>query len=500
MRDGCDEFGAAAAGRGPKASRDGRRGVQVVGNGVGMSSHEKALLADPVAAYRQRYGAGGEWQHAVEQAHARYVALQEVLKGAKALAQRQSRLIGEAKRRGEPVETLLEAMRTHSAAVKATQRELGEAKAEILGFFPSGQDRPDAAARVYASAPPDADTVRISPMEEGDAPAWNAYCECNPATSIYHRAEWRGLFEGLFGHELCYYLARDAGDRVVGILPLTRLKSRLFGDYMVSVPYFNYGGAVGDSPAIEHRLMGAAAQTAKGLGVRHIEYRDDIARPGMPVRTDKVEMILELPQDEATLFERIGSKLRAQIRRPQREKPEIHIGGVEYLDDFYRVFARNMRDLGTPVFPKALFREILQRFPDRSRIVSIRHRGRPVAAGFLLGHRDTLEIPSASTLREANPLSMNMLLYWTALSYAIRQGYRHFDFGRSSRDSGTYRFKRQWGARPRPLHWHYWLKAGLEPPRLNPDNPKYALAIKCWKRLPVSVTRWLGPGIVKHLP
>ena len=159
-----------------------------------------------------------------------------------------------------------------------------------------------------------------------------------------------------------------------------------------------------------------------------------------------------------------------------------------------------MRDLGTPVYSKTFFSNILHSFPEHCQIVIVYMETKPVAAAFLLGYNDTLQIPWASTISDVNHLSMNMLLYWEVLKFAIENRYHYFDFGRSSKNSGTYRFKQQWGAKPKQLYWHYWLAENTELPRLNPDNPKYALAINTWKRIPVFITRLIGPPIVRNLP
>jgi FemAB-related protein (PEP-CTERM system-associated) len=341
--------------------------------------------------------------------------------------------------------------------------------------------------------------VAIS-LANNESDDWNSYVAGNPAASIYHRAEWRPLIKQSFGHEGCYFIARGKNHKVVGILPLIRLKSRLFGDFLVSMPYFNYGGAIADHPSIEQALMKAASDHAATLGSSHIEYRDNIPRDGWPVRDEKVNMILPLAGSETELWDGFSPKLRAQIRRPQREDPQVLSGGKEYLDDFYGVFSRNMRDLGTPVYGRQFFSNMLETFPEACRIMVIRLGNRPVAAGFLIRHRDIMEIPWASTIREVNHLSINMLLYWEVLKYALLEGNRYFDFGRSSRDSGTFRFKQQWGARPVQLHWHYWLNGNSELPAINPDNPRYALAINIWKHLPLIITRYIGPHIIKNIP
>jgi FemAB-related protein (PEP-CTERM system-associated) len=415
-------------------------------------------------------------------------------------------LIGNARKNSESVDELMASMRNHSKRFKTLAAELTETGNRILCYF-EGANNPDNTEDKQTAI-----QGRVYPLKEKDCPKasitltddiqddWNRYVESNPAASIYHRAEWKDLIKNTFGHASYYFTARNSDGEIIGILPLTRLSSRLFGDFMVSMPYFNYGGAVADHPLIEQQLMQVAADHAANLGVSHIEYRDVIPRDGFPARTEKVNMILPLPDSHDALWQAFRPKLRAQIRRPQQEKPQVLQGGEEYLKDFYTVFTRNMRDLGTPVYSKSFFRNILNSFPGACRIMVVRLDNRPVAAGFLIGHRDTLEIPWASTIRELNHLSINMLLYWEVLKYAIGRNFRQFDFGRSSRDSGTFRFKQQWGARPSQLYWHYWLKEGATLPALNPDNPKYALAIKTWRLLPLYMTIRLGPLIVKNLP
>jgi len=299
----------------------------------------------------------------------------------------------------------------------------------------------------------------------------------------------------------CHYLAAFAGDgSIVGVLPLVRLKSLLFGDFLISVPFFNYGGSIADSPEIRRELFEKAAELGSALGVDHIETRELTPFPDWPGRTDKVAMILELPDTEDELAKSLGSKRRSQIRRPQRENPSTRKGGAELLDDFYTVFSRNMRDLGTPVYSEKMFRDLVDRFAENCEIIVIDIGGVPAAAAFLIHADGTTEIPWASTVREFNPVSINMLLYWEALCSAIAAGSRRFDFGRSTVDTGTYRFKKQWGAKPIQFHWHYWLGSSDELPGLNPQSGKYDIAINAWRRLPLWVTRLIGPSIVKNLP
>jgi serine/alanine adding enzyme len=343
------------------------------------------------------------------------------------------------------------------------------------------------------------DRIDVAAVAATENNAWNAYVDRHPRACLYHRAVWRDVIQSVFGHESLYLGAKRDG-AIVGILPLIRLKSRLFGDYLVSMPYFNYGGVLSDTPAVAEQLLRAAGAQAADFGCSHVEFRDTEPHGSWPSRTDKVVMQLPLPADAAALWSGFTPKLRAQVRKPQKEGAEFTCGGVELLPEFYQVFARNMRDLGTPVYSRSFFQAIMDSFPQQASIALVRYQRRPVAAGFLLGYRDRLEIPWASSLREFNRLGVNMLLYAEVLKTAIEKGYRIFDFGRSSLDSGTYKFKKQWGATERQLYWHYWLAGGKELPRMNPDNPKYRLAISLWRRLPLFVANGLGPRIVKNLP
>jgi serine/alanine adding enzyme len=364
-----------------------------------------------------------------------------------------------------------------------------------------GAARGSAGAELVSAS---ASAAREATLGVGEPPSselWQDYVAQAAGASLYHDYRWRSVFERVLGCRCHYLTARDADGVVRGVLPLARLKSVVFGDFLVSLPYVNYGGVLADTPAARVALVTAAEQLAAALGVQHVEYRHSAALDlTLPLRTDKVAMLLDLPPSSEVLWERLGGKLRAQIRRPEKAGATARSGSKELLSAFYEVFARNMRDLGTPVYPRRFFAAILEAFPAEARLHIVDLGGRPVAAGLVLAHRGVAEIPWASSLREANRDSVNMLLYWSVLREAVAQGCTRFDFGRSSKDSGTFRFKAQWGAQAQQLYWHYWLAPGQALPMLTPGNPKYRLAIALWRKLPLPVANLLGPHIVKHLP
>lgn len=345
------------------------------------------------------------------------------------------------------------------------------------------------------------DKIKISSLDTHKEYLWDEYVRTKQDSTIYHLSAWRKLIETIFGHDTYYLYAHNQESVVVGVLPLVRQKSLIFGDFAVSLPFFNYGGVLAETDEIEQLLMNQACNIGKEIGVSHIEFRDSKHRnDGWQVRRDKVAMILDLPETEDEMWKTLGSKRRSQIKRPLRESIEIIEGGLELVDDFYYVFTRGMRDLGTPVYPRKLFKEIIKLFPDECFIVVIKHKGIPVAAGFLIGYNNKLEIPWAATLNTVKSIGVGMLLYWEIIKRAISKHYRNFDFGRSSVNSGTYKFKKQWGAVEKQLYWHYWLSPGTSMPKLSPDNAKYKMAIQVWKRLPLTITNAIGPSIVKYLP
>ena len=342
-------------------------------------------------------------------------------------------------------------------------------------------------------------SVRLADAHDSDAV--DAFVGAEEGASLYHLYRWRSVIEDCFGHRCLYLVRQGDGGAIRGVLPLAHLRSALFGNFLVSLPYFNYGGVCAKDEESRGLLVAEAARLAAERGASHIEFRQEHPLDGgLPSKTHKVSMRLDLPATDGQLWTSLPSKLRSQIRRPRKEGMTVRTGGVEELDGFYEVFSVNMRDLGTPVYPKRFFRTMLDRFPGNAWICTVRNGCTPVASGFLIGFKNRLEVPWASSLRKYNRLGPNMLLYWSCLEFACKQGFRVFDFGRSTADGSTYRFKEQWGASPYPLHWHYWMAKGGALPEINPENPRYRLAIRVWKRLPVPLTRLLGPSLVRNIP
>lgn len=421
---------------------------------------------------------------------------------------RLSRLIGEAKKNHQDGAELIADMQQVSARIKqlqAAQKTPGKKTPAPPPAQPApGHFTPASQASTQTTA------CRIVALDNTAADTrwqqrWNDYVSSNPRCTVYHRYEFKTIIQRAFQQTPHYLLALNTEEHIVGILPSVQLNSRLFGNFIISMPYFNYGGPIADHADIEQQLVQALIDKAQQLGIDHIELRETQPRAHYPARTDKAAMLFALPATEPLLWQQIGSKVRAQIKKAQNHGLTIRIGQQELLADFYRVFAENMRDLGTPVYSRDFFATLFDTLTDKAGpeprlVIAYSNAGQAISAGLLISHQGTVEIPWASTLRSANSLNANMFLYWHVLAHSVNQRAAFFDFGRSSKEAGTFKFKKQWGAKPQQLFWHYWLPDNAPLPAITTNNPKYNLAIKLWQRLPVWLTRLIGPAIVKNIP
>jgi FemAB-related protein (PEP-CTERM system-associated) len=331
----------------------------------------------------------------------------------------------------------------------------------------------------------------------GDRQAWTSYIASRETATGYHDWAWRDVVERAFGHSCFYFMARSGAD-VVGVLPLVEIRSRIFGRTMTSLPFVNYGGVVADSQPVADALLAAARDLARARGCRHVELRHFERRyESLPCKQHKVTMRLPLA---AGIWDRLDRKVRNQIRKAKKSELVAERGGAELLPEFYTVFRRNMRDLGTPVYSRRLFEEVLRALPDRARLVVVRLKGAPIAAGLTFRTGETVEVPWASSINDFNALCPNHLLYWTVIDAAIAEGCSTLDFGRSTPNEGTYKFKAQWGAMPVPLNWEYCLLRGDAIPDQSPKNPKLRLFIETWKRMPLWAANLVGPYVVRSIP
>jgi serine/alanine adding enzyme len=341
-------------------------------------------------------------------------------------------------------------------------------------------------------------TLRVEEYRDGAA-AWDTFVRATPGWTHDHLYGWRAVIERTFGHECIYLAARDHAGTMAGVLPLVRVRSLLFGHYLVSMPFLNYGGPLGSDEAVG-ALASAATTLAREDGVRLLELRSRRPLPiDLAASHRKITLVLDLPRgDVPALWKGLEAKVRSQVRRPQKDGVTVHFGPNQ-VEPFFHVFSRHMRDLGTPTQSRALFENVADVFADSASFGCAYLNGRPIAGGCALRWGDELEMTWASSLVEYKRSSPNMLLYWSFMKRAVDEGVATFNFGRCSPQSGTHHFKRQWGSREEQLWWYTHSSRGVAATP-TPDRGAYAWGTRVWRRLPVHLATAVGPRIVRYIP
>jgi FemAB-related protein (PEP-CTERM system-associated) len=330
----------------------------------------------------------------------------------------------------------------------------------------------------------------------GSPGEWDAFVAGEPFGTASHLYGWRRVIERVYEHDCPYLVARENG-RIAGVLPLVDVRSMAFGRYLVSMPFLNAGGPIGSPRAIDV-LIEHAVELGRARRARVLELRTGRPLPtSLDDSTDKVGCVLALPASAEALWGAFPAKLRSQIRRPQKAGVAIRFGTDE-VRGFFDVFARNMRDLGSPTHPLKFFRTIAEELPDHVWFGTACHEDRAVAGGCAIVWRDEVEMTWASSLREYGNVAPNMLLYWSFIERAVNDGMTRFNFGRCTPDTGSHRFKAQWGTSDTPLHWYRAaLRAGATPPR---KEGNLSLATRVWQRFPVPLATFVGARLRGGIP
>ena len=340
--------------------------------------------------------------------------------------------------------------------------------------------------------------MRIRDLDDTAAGAWDRFVERCPQATFFHRARWKRVIEGAFGHRTHYCYAEQDG-AIAGVLPLVHMKHPVFGNALVSNAFCVYGGPAAEADA-GRALERHAADLADRLGVDHVEFRrmSPSGHDGWAVRSDLyVTFRKPIDADNEKNMLAIPRKQRAMVRKG------IKLGLRSEIDSdtgrLHAVYAESVRNLGTPVFPRKYFAALKDEFGAACDVVTVVAEDRPVASVMNFYFRDEVLPYYGGGTAEARALAANDFMYWEVMRRAAERGFRLFDFGRSKQGTGSFDFKKHWGFEPQPLYYEYRLRPGARVPELNPLNPKFRLFIALWQRLPLKVANFLGPFIVRHL-
>lgn len=357
---------------------------------------------------------------------------------------------------------------------------------------------------------PKPDQITIRHANNSDHEAWDNFVENHPKATPYHLIAWKTSIESAYGHK-CYYLLAEKNACIIGILPLAHIKPPLLAGTLCSLPFCDLGGILTTNdeaiaPLTTQARLLAKEHSNNKLHLRHSltpTERCDSTEEDSQVTHEKVRMVLSLPETSAILLKSFKSKLRSQVKKSAKNGiTYTQSTGTSSLDAFYAVMQSNMRVLGSPVHSKEWFREILLNFKGKAYIGTVELNGDIIGAAVLLTVGQTVTVPWASTLAEFNKLSPNMGLYWGMLDFAANNNFKYFDFGRSSVNEGTYRFKKQWGATQVPLNWIDYDINGIIP--TSPHNPATSnryreLIASIWAKLPRPITNLLGPLLRRYI-
>ena len=327
---------------------------------------------------------------------------------------------------------------------------------------------------------------------------WNTYIESSAKTVFAHHLSWKRVIEESFGHS-SYYLMAYRGDDVAGILPLFFVKSLFFGSYLVTAPFLTYGGLVSDDEAVASVLTERATELARDLGADYIEIRNDENHASLShTKDDYYTLVLDLQSGEADVW---NSKLKSTARRNVRKAQKSGLTVVEeneLVDEYYRINAKNMHRLGTPAHSLTFFSNIVKYCPG-TRLLMLQQDKQFIGGTLLVSFKNSVLMPWVGSLEEYFAHRPNNLIYWESVRWAINNGFQYFDFGRSKYGSGTFRFKAQYGAEPVPLFYQYHLNKAKSVPEVDPDDDKYGMLIKIWRKLPLPVVNFLSPMIIRGI-
>lgn len=342
------------------------------------------------------------------------------------------------------------------------------------------------------------DQIQVSCLLDGNDSAWDSFVKKQPYATFFHLSGWKTVIEQGVGHR-CHYLQAWLSGEIIGILPLTEVRSRLFGHSLISNGFCVYGGPVAETAAAQQALDAAALDLGKELGVDRIEYRLRHRLHAEWPCNDRLYATFrkEIDADPEKNMLAIPRKQRAMVRKG------IKLGLEGQLDDgtqrFFPLYAESLRNLGTPVMSRKYFDCLTAVFADSCSIVTVVRDGEALSSVLSFFFRDEVLPYYGGGKSTARDHAANDFMYWEVMRRAAEAGVRIFDFGRSKAGTGSFSFKKHWGFQPEALHYEHKLLRVAEVPEINPLNPKYAVMVATWKRLPLVVANALGPLVARHL-
>jgi len=339
--------------------------------------------------------------------------------------------------------------------------------------------------------------AEVSVANLRDSAAWDAYVFAHPEGTFFHLSGWREVLQAAFGHR-AHYLVAYRGGVVHGVLPLAEVRSALFGHALVSTPFCVYGGIVASDDESKAALERRACELAVSLGVDYLEMRNRRRQhPKWPAKDLYVTFRKAIAESSEANMLAIPRKQRAMVRKGIQANltAEVDVNVARHFD----IYAESLRSLGTPVFSRKYLETLLKVFGSSCEVLTIVHEGQPVASVLSFLFRDEVLPYYGGSTPKARSVAANDFMYWEVMERARQAGRSIFDYGRSKRGTGAFSFKTNWGFEPTALHYEYFLVRARAMPNLSPTNPKYEFMIRAWRRMPLWLTKVVGPALARYL-
>lgn len=342
--------------------------------------------------------------------------------------------------------------------------------------------------------------VRVVPLQESRETEWDRFVLAHPKGSFFHQLGWKRVMEKTYGYEPRYFCA-TRGERITGIAPAILVSSWITGRRLLSLPFAVYGGVCAEDAESEQALVSRLEEQACELEVEYLELRDrkGSVRSGYHANLGYTTFTLPLAADTGAVYKALPKDIRYMIRKGEKAGLRAR-RGFDQLDEFYRLMTINLRRLGTPAFPRALFENLIREYPGQVDLTVVYSGDEAVAGGMSFFFREWMQPYYIGSLEKAKALAANNFLWWELIKLAAGTGCTTFDFGRSKKESGNYEFKKKWNPQIDTLNYQVRLVRRKSLPNFSPANPKFELATNLWKRMPLGLTRMIGPHLVRWFP
>ncbi|WP_440954685.1 peptidoglycan bridge formation glycyltransferase FemA/FemB family protein [Methanosarcina sp. Mfa9] len=336
--------------------------------------------------------------------------------------------------------------------------------------------------------------LEISELQRGDEEGYESYIFNSDQSTFYHQIGWKNVINKSYGHKPHYLIAKQDGI-IKGILPLFLVRNKL-----VSLPFSHCGGSCADDESIENMLLNKAIEITRERKLDYLELKQFIKKPNLLTKYNYITFFIPLDEGIDSLWKKTRKGARRSTKKAINYGVKVSIG-AEYLDDFYMLYAKRNKELGSPIHSYTFFYNILKEFPNSANIEIAKIGNEIIGTKFILIFKDRIISAWAASDTKYKEYNPNSLLTWELIKYGSENNFSCIDFGRSEKDSGTFNFKNGWGGViPQQLYYQYYLNKATKLPDVSKSNTKRKIFAICWRKIPLSITKTFGPELRKNFP